>query len=618
MASSENNHEAPSSRRLPPPASQHARPGSYMSSHMTSVISEDEEPSHQHPASWSQPAQSRRGPPPLRNAMANARPPSAQSKMSKTHVSSLTSQAFFRPMSSQRLQAQRSGRPTTTATNATSIDDNQSDVASQARRSIVSNTTAHLEHELRPPSRGTEFTDPVLPDRLTTNTSPSGNATVRSLGDNVRLLNDRSHRTSTPAQVNLGENYNNPGASHEPPSKSPISFPSGLLGGNGSESTIRRGDQRNHARLASNPTSIPESETKKVDEKPVTEKGKNYEYFTGNTAFFGGGRFQNSRDRPVNIVTALLIIIPTALFFAFSGPWLWSNMSPAIPIVFAYIFFLCISSFLHASAVDPGILPRNLHIMPPTDPEADPLILGPPTSDWVMIKLATSDVAAMDVPVKYCKTCSIWRPPRCYHCRVCNNCVETLDHHCVWLNNCVGRRNYRYFFSFVASSTVLAAFLFGASLAHILSYQSKEGISFGASIDKWRVPFAMVIYGGFAATYPASLAVYHLFLMGRGETTREYLNSRKFKKEDRHRPFTQGGLLKNLTVALGKPRTPSYLQFKNPHVEGDQRFATYQVNKRRTDVEAQNGDLEMQQVNNGQPAGATGAVPSSQNGHTPN
>ncbi|KAK2855683.1 Eukaryotic peptide chain release factor GTP-binding subunit, partial [Arthroderma sp. PD_2] len=357
------------------------------------------------------------------------------------------------------------------------------------------------------------------------------------------------------------------------------------------------------------------SEPKKAEEEPATEKGRNFEYFTGNTAFFGGGRFQNSRDRPVNIVTALLIVIPSALFFAFSAPWLWSNMSPVIPIIFAYIFFLCISSFLHASAVDPGILPRNLHIMPPTDPDADPLALGPPTSDWVMIKLATSDVAAMDVPVKYCKTCSIWRPPRCYHCRVCNNCVEALDHHCVWLNNCVGRRNYRYFFSFVATSTVLAAFLFGASLAHILSYQSKEGVSFGQSLDKWRVPFAMVIYGGLAATYPASLAVYHLFLMGRGETTREYLNSRKFKKEDRHRPFTQGSLFKNLTVALAKPRTPSYLQFKKPHIEGDQRFATYQVNKRRPDIEAQNGDLEMQQVNNGQ---ATGAVPSTQNGHAPN
>ncbi|DAA76821.1 TPA_exp: Palmitoyltransferase [Trichophyton benhamiae CBS 112371] len=611
MTPSETNPED-SSSRAPGSAPQNAAQSAVnIPSPIIGPVSEDGQRT-QHSASWSQsgPTPSHRGPPPTRSPILGARPPSAQSKMSKTHVSSLTSQAFFRPMSSQRLQAQRGGRPATTATSTTGFEDNQSDVASQARRSMVSNTTAHLDNDIRPPTRGTEFTDPVLPDRLTTNTSPSGHTTIRSLGDNVRLLQDRSQRSSTPVQVNLGENYTNPTASHEPPSKSPISFPSGLLGGNASEATIRRCDQRSHTRLASNATSIPEPEPEKVEVKPAVERGKNYQYFTGNTAFFGGGRFQNTRDRPINVVTGFLIVLPTILFFASSAPWLWTNMSKAIPIVFGYLFYLCVSSFLHASLVDPGILPRNLHIIPPSDPDADPLALGPPTSDWVMIKLATSEVAAMDVPVKYCKTCSIWRPPRCYHCRVCNNCVETLDHHCVWLNNCVGRRNYRYFFSFVATCTILALFLFAASLAHVLGYMKMEGVTFGEAIDKWRLPFAMVVYGGLAATYPAALAVYHIFLMSRSETTREYLNSRKFKKEDRHRPFTQGGAFRNLVAVLGKPRTPSYLQFKNSHVEGDQRFATFKVNKRRNDIEAQNGGLEMQQVGNGHPTNGAAPPPS--------
>lgn len=234
--------------------------------------------------------------------------------------------------------------------------------------------------------------------------------------------------------------------------------------------------------------------------------------------------------------------------------------------------------------------------MPPTDPSADPLALGPPTSDWVMVKLATSDVAAMDVPVKYCKTCNIWRPPRCYHCRVCDNCIETLDHHCVWLNNCVGRRNYRYFFTFVSTTTILALYLMAVSLAHIIIYQNRNGITFGQSIDRWRAPFAMVIYGALAFPYPATLWAYHLFLMGRGETTREHLNSRKFKKADRHRPFTQGNILRNWIVVLCRPRPPTYMQFKKPYQQGDQRFATqkrkFLANK---DLEAQAG-LEMQPV----------------------
>lgn len=240
-------------------------------------------------------------------------------------------------------------------------------------------------------------------------------------------------------------------------------------------------------------------------------------------------------------------------------------------------------------------------MFPPSDPSEDPLTLGPATNDWVMVKLATSDMAAMDVPVKYCKTCNLWRPPRCYHCRTCDNCIETLDHHCVWLNNCVGRRNYRYFFAFVSSATICSIFLLGASLTHVLLYQDREGITFRQSIDKWRVPFAMVIYGALALPYPAALWGYHLFLVGRGETTREYLNSHKFKKADRHRPFTQGNFLKNWVSVLGRPRPPSYVQFKMPYVEGDQRFATEKVKHRRRDLEAQTGEMELYSVNGTQP-----------------
>lgn len=193
-------------------------------------------------------------------------------------------------------------------------------------------------------------------------------------------------------------------------------------------------------------------------------------------------------------------------------------------------------------------------------------------NDWTMIKSAQSATAAMEVPTKYCKTCNIWRPARGHHCRICDNCIETQDHHCVWLNNCVGRRNYRYFFTFVTACTLLALYLLGASLAQILVYRARQSISFGAAISHFRVPFAMAIYGFLAFPYPAALMAYHLFLMGRGETTREYLNSHKFPKKDRHRPFTQGSIIKNWIVVLCRPRPPTYLRFKRKYEDGDQRF----------------------------------------------
>lgn len=219
--------------------------------------------------------------------------------------------------------------------------------------------------------------------------------------------------------------------------------------------------------------------------------------------------------------------------------------------------------------------------------------MGVPTNDWTLVKSADPNAAAMEVPVKHCRTCNVWRPPRAHHCRLCDNCIETHDHHCVWLNNCVGKRNYRFFFTFVTSATFLSLYLIGTSLAQLLLYSKKEDVSFGEAIDHFRGPFALVILGFVAFLYPAALTGYHIFLMARGETTREYMNSHKFAKKERYRAFSQGGIFKNFVAVLCRPRPPTYYQFKTKYENGDQRLGVHRDQRPRTNSQG----LEMNAVN---------------------
>ncbi|KAL8738043.1 MAG: hypothetical protein Q9181_001111 [Wetmoreana brouardii] len=543
-----------------------------------------------HHRSWTHSQTSRRDPASPRNfrpwrfngafggpgvAMSNSSRPQSQtsSLSSRTHIPSLASHTFFRPMSSQRLQAQRRGnRAPIGGQSMASIDGSSEFESTTNRNSIGSNVTAQPGPDVSQRRDGplqsswTEFTDGG--NQQSDNASPTGRTTVQSVDGSEQPLEKRA---PLPGVIHLDpeKQQKQPDSGVLPTRRSPMSFgPSFLQPSRGTDQA--RNDRFSHERLSSS-NSSPHSVNAKMSPTPSRKPAFNYEYFSGNTIFCWGGRLQNTRDRPVNIITGILIILPSIIFFVSSAPYLSHHVSPAIPIFYAYLFFICTSSFIHASLTDPGILPRNLHPQPAPTSD-DPLALGPPTVDWIRLKSIDPETLWAEAPTKYCKTCNIWRPLRCHHCRICDNCIETQDHHCVWLNNCVGRRNYRYFLTFVSTVTLLAIFLAFASLGHCLRYQSNQGVSFAQSIDKQRLPLAMFLYGLLAAPYPACLWIYHLYLMGRGETTREFLISHKFLKKDRHRPFSQGNFLKNWLMIFLRPRPPTYYHFKKEYEEGDRRF----------------------------------------------
>lgn len=530
---------------------------------------------------------------------------------SRTHVPSLTSNAFFRPMSSQRLQAQRAGSRPATMTKpirTENLDDTTTDFGGSVRRdSLTSTPFAEVQRnvataddsERPPPSRGTEMTEQETLDRITANTSPThGHYPAGSTSDSVRPLHNKSESNRNHLRVDVGRSHK--GANIPSPIKSPRSFRSSfLLASKGEQGQNRSTDGAE--KLSSNASSPNlqaairrnNAETETHAPKPVQPPGRVYQYFDGNTVFCFGGRWQNSKQQPINIATGIFVLTPCVLFFIFEAPWLWNNVSPAIPITVAYLTFICVSSFIHASVSDPGILPRNLHQFPPVDENEDPLRIGPSTVDWTQIKSTDGSAAALEFPMKHCRTCNIWRPPRAHHCRMCDNCIEGHDHHCVWLNNCVGKRNYRYFFTFVTSATLLAIYIVATSFIQLFVYKDREHVSLTSAIDHFRVPFALVILGILAFCYPAALMGYHVFLMARGETTREYINSHKFAKAERFRPFSQRNIVRNLVAVLCRPRPPTYYRFKTHHEMGDQRLGTVRRGQR---PRASSQGLEMQDV----------------------
>jgi palmitoyltransferase ZDHHC9/14/18 len=313
---------------------------------------------------WSQAPPSRRGPPPLtqRGSVAGStsggRPTSATSR---THVPSLSSHAFFRPMSSQRLQAQRGGSRPSMAQTGTTDDGSVEGTGSVGRQnSVTSDRTARQDAEgPPPPSRGTEVSE--MAERVTANTSPTHEQyTTASLTESVRPL-QRPNANTKNLTLNVDGSYKN-GGGIPTPSKSPRSFRSSFLlptrGDIAPNSPNRSSKGREKlSSVASSPGLTPSRASNPI---PKLNLGSNYQYFTGNTAFFWGGRLQNTRDKPISIATGFFVVLPGVLFFVFSASWLWHNISPAIPILFAYVYYICLSSFIHASLSDPGVSPLFL------------------------------------------------------------------------------------------------------------------------------------------------------------------------------------------------------------------------------------------------------------------
>ncbi|KAK4745165.1 hypothetical protein SAY87_011477 [Trapa incisa] len=262
-----------------------------------------------------------------------------------------------------------------------------------------------------------------------------------------------------------------------------------------------------------------------------------YQVWKGSNIFILGGRLIFGPDGRTLLVTLSLIIVPVIVFCIFVARHLRHEFSShnagyAILVVAIVFTVYVLVLLLLTSARDPGIIPRNAH--PPEEViqyesslsveiggRQTPTVQFPRTKD-VMVN-------GISVKVKYCDTCMHYRPPRCSHCSICNNCVERFDHHCPWVGQCIGVRNYRYFFMFVSSSALLCIYVFAISAFYIKVLMDDQGTVWKA-MKKSPASIILMTYCFISLWFVGGLSGFHLYLMGTNQTTYENF---RYKSDDR-------------------------------------------------------------------------------------
>lgn len=231
----------------------------------------------------------------------------------------------------------------------------------------------------------------------------------------------------------------------------------------------------------------------------------------------------------------------TAAFFIYLCQSLQTEYNFPIFVVQGVITFFTLANFILAELLDPGRLSKA----DPDEYKDEDTLRAP------FIKVIHID--DITVRLKWCVTCQFYRPPRCSHCSVCGDCIESFDHHCPWINNCVGQGNYRHFFLFLLCLSVHMLTIFGWCILYVLNHKDK--LKETNSI----VALVLIIVAFFLLWPVIGLTIFHAWLIVRNRTTNEQMTSKYRTGEN---PFNQG-CCKNFSYILCGPQLPKCEYRKN-------------------------------------------------------
>ncbi|EDO38596.1 predicted protein, partial [Nematostella vectensis] len=291
---------------------------------------------------------------------------------------------------------------------------------------------------------------------------------------------------------------------------------------------------------------------------------RNWEVFPGRNKFYCDGRIIMARNNGVFYFTVILIVITTGLFFAFDSVYLFKHLSPAVPIIAAWLFFFVMATLLRTAFSDPGIVPRAsadeaayIEKSMAEPPSGDPQTYRPPP------RTKEVTVNGQTIKLKFCFTCKIFRPPRASHCSMCDNCVERFDHHCPWVGNCVGKRNYKFFYMFLLSLSIHCCYIFAFVIIHLV--MCKENRSFVDAMKESPARYPFTVYHTVVCFFSiwsiVGLTGFHTYLVASNQTTNEDIKGSFSSRrgQDNYNPYSVGSSCGNCLAVICGPMEPSLL-----------------------------------------------------------